>query len=434
MIYTAVTLDGREHAGLAQGTLKQWYFARRLKLDSLILCPETGEWKLLKNLFDAGQWEAEERKTRGLGPNESVFKESASPQQLLRPSETMAQTPYHYNRDNERGLRAAGTLLCINAAMTVVSLVLIAWSQPNSPELSSVWGFNILLDIVIGLKLLKSDNAIRWQKIALVRVGLGVLLAVLIMLIGPNQLIRLLGMLQLVFASSFLLLLLGEASRARVVVGVLAFVLSTCGAIGLLTLMSSGAVARYQILEHALPTRSFTDLPSGSNVQLPNGWVMLPTNNPIVPHPDAKMIAVHPDTDSYVTLDIVKNESGPSLDSVLSAVVAEKRNHYPTLVEVERVDSTMFRRLDGRKAVLTWEHKGRQIKGAVSVARNSPYYIFLNEWCAAETYATSGPQFRAFEASASAGEPQPDPFSDSSWKDKLNSPQVYQPPVYAPQE
>ncbi len=145
-------------------------------------------------------------------------------------------------------------------------------------------------------------------------------------------------------------------------------------------------------------------------MDLPTGWVMLPPDNPVVPHKDANMIAVHPDTDSYATLVIVRNSGGPTLDVVLSNVVAEQRKHDPSVVELERANS-LFGRLDGRKATLTWQFQGKQIKGDVTVARNGSYYIFLNEWCAAESYSKSRPQFAALENSASAGEPQPEPFT-----------------------
>lgn len=411
--YKAVTLDGQEHEGLDQFALKQWYFARRLKPDSFVLSSETGEWKLLKNLFDPAEWEAEERKTRGLGPEESIYIAPSQPsQQLSRPPEATSQTPYIYSRVNELGLRAAGILMLINAACTFVSLAIIAGRQ-NGSSSSGVWGFSILMDIYVGAKLLRSDNASKWQKFALVRVSLGALLfGVVLMIIGPNDAVRLVGFLEIVFCSSFYILLLGQASRARVTAGVLTFLISICGLFGVLALkdLSGNQMAKREVLKYALPDRSFIDLPSGGRVELPDGWVMLPADNPVVPRSDANMIAVHADTESYATVRIFRNSEGPDLDVVLSNVVAAQRKREPSVVELERVNS-LFGRLDGRKALLTWQFEGTAIRGDLTVARNGSYYIFLNEWCAAATYSKSRAQFAALEAAASAGEPQPEPFS-----------------------
>ena len=410
--YKAVTLDGQEHSDIDLFTLKQWYFARRLNPDSLVLSSETSEWKLLKNLFDQAQWEEEERKTRGLGPSDSVFKALISSQPVRHLPETISQTPYHYDRPNELGLRAAGILLFINAACTLASLLLLATKPGGSSSSSRAWGFSILLDVAVGAKLLTSENASRWQKVALVRVSLGALLFGLVwMIIGPNDMMRLLGFLEVVFASSFYILLIGQASRTRVKIGVLTFVISICGLVGVLALYghSGDASAKREILKYALPTRSFRDVPSGSELTLPDGWVMLPIDNPIVPIPDANMIAVHDDTLSYASLRIVRVTNWPDLDVVLSDFVAEQQKENLSIVEVERVNS-LFGKLEGRKVRLTWQYQGQALKGEVTVARNGAYNIFLTEWCAAATYSKSRPQFAAVEKAAFAGAPEPIPW------------------------
>src|SRR5687767_1694390 len=219
--YTAVTLDGQEHPPRDQWTLKQWYFARLIGPECRVLSSEQTEWTQFKNLFDLPLWESEERTRRGLGPNDSVFREASAPE-LPRRTEARFQTPYKFERENERGLRAAGILMFINAAFTLGSLVLLALKP--STTVSSFWGFAILLDVFMGYKLLSSDNARLWRTLTLVRVGLGaVLIGLILMLLGPDPLMRLLGLMDLAFAFSFFLLLLGQASRIRVTAGVLTF-------------------------------------------------------------------------------------------------------------------------------------------------------------------------------------------------------------------
>ena len=407
--YKAVTLDGQEHPPRDQWTLKQWYFARLIGPDSLVLSSELPEWTQFENLFNLPQWEAEERTSRGLGPNDSVFK-VASTLEPPRLPETRSQTPYKYDRDNEGGLRAAGILMFINAAFTLGTMALLALHPTTA--VSSFWGFAIILDLFIGFKLLTSDNAPLWKWITLVRAGLGaVLVGVALMIIGPTVLFRLMGLMDMVFALSFFLLLLGQASRVRVAFGVVAFVISVAGVAGLFVLISRADSSKQQVLKYALPNRFFQDGTSGGRMHLPEGWVMLAPDNPIVPRPYASMIAVHPDSGSYATLVIAQHRSDASLDTALSAVLADQRQREPSLVEGDRVYSP-FGRLDGRKVAMTWKEKDKEFKGWITVARNGSYLIFLNEWCAADTHAKSEAQFAALERGASANEPQLDPWGE----------------------
>jgi len=415
--YKAVTMDGQEHAGLDLWTIKQWYFARRLRGDSFILSPELGEWKLLKNLFDPAQWEAEERAVRGLGPGESINKPATLPNQLARTPDVRDEVPYKYDRVNERGLRVAGTLLCINAAITLISLIFMAVRHPGSPEVSSSWGFSILIDVIVGAKLLHTDNATRWKVIALIRVGLGALIALALMLAGPTLSIKLLGLLELAFESTFFLLLIGDASRERVTAGVMAFVISVMGLVAFIAKseLTGNSVMRHEMIKYIVPGHSFGDSTSGARLELPDGWIMITNNNPVAPMPKANLLAFHPDSGGFAALIGIGNSWGPDLDAGLSALVAERQKEEPTVVEVERVNSS-YGRLAGRKAILTWQSKGKQIKGEVSLARNGDYNIILIEWCPAENYAEAHQQFAALEERASAGPPQIDP--SSSWRGK----------------
>jgi hypothetical protein len=407
--YNAVTLDGKEHTGLDLFMIKQWYFSRRLRPDSFVQSPETGEWKLLKSLFNPAEWEAEEREVRGLGPNESVFKVTTSPQQLRPLPEPVV--PYHYDRDNELGLRTAAILLFINAAVTLFTIAFQSWRPATGTHISVAWGFSILIDVGVGAKLLGSDNASRWKKFLLFRVSLGALLGLGLMVVGPFDSFRLIGLLQLIFTASFFLLLVGEASRARVFSGVTGFAVSICGIVGLLLFFSAaGGAMKQEILKKALTTRSYSDAESAVTMDLPYGWVMLPVDSDLAPMPEARMVAAQPDSNSYAALLIVQNHSAPDLDTVLSSVMTQKRKQDESMAELQRVNAPIGR-LEGRKAVLSWQYKGKPIKGSMTVAHNGTYYVVLLEWCLAEDYEKSVSQFAALENSASVGEPRPDPFA-----------------------
>src|SRR4030095_5234886 len=115
--YKAITLDGQEHTLPDLFTLKQWYFARLLRPDSFVFAPEVGEWKLLKNVFDPSEWEAEERKVRGLSATDSIHRTAIAPQHFRHEEAARPQAPYTY-RENGQGLRTAGVLMLINVLVT----------------------------------------------------------------------------------------------------------------------------------------------------------------------------------------------------------------------------------------------------------------------------------------------------------------------------
>jgi len=304
----------------------------------------------------------------------------------------------------------------INAALTIVSLILLAL-KPNT-HVSSFWGFAVLVDVLMGYKLLTSDNTGLWKTLTLVRVCIvAVLLGLIFLLLGPDILMKLLGLMNLAFAASFFLVLIGQASRARVTAGVITFGISTCAVVFLLAVLSpsSEAMAKAESLKYRVPGRSFFDPLSGSRVHLPEGWILLSANNPVVPRPYANMIAVHPNTNSYATVVIQQDHRDPSLDTALSTMVADQRQRTSSLVEVERAGAS-FGRLDGRKVTMTWKENGKDFKGSITVALNGSYMIFLHEWCPADTYAKSEGEFQALERGTSAGEPTRDPWDGTPVK------------------
>jgi len=309
--YTVVTLDGQEHAGLDLETLKKWYCARRLRADSFVLSSELGQWKLLKNLFDTSQWQAEQRAAGGSWMNDAAHETVPSSQTYYQPSaQTSYPTPSQEDGANERnlGVRTAAIFLFVNAALNLISLAYIGVQHTSADHSSSPsWGLSIIFDVIVGAKLLRSDNVKRWRRYALGRACLGGLIfGTLFITMGRTDAARAIGLMQFVFAASFVLLLMGNSpSRARVAAGALAFVISLSGILGIYFVgdMTGDVTEKQEILKYALPTRSFNDALSGASVDLPNGWVMLPPINPITNIPEAHMIAAHPESGSFAALE-----------------------------------------------------------------------------------------------------------------------------------
>lgn len=53
--YTVVGLDGTEYPNINFEIIKEWYKNRIINDESLVLSPETGEWKMLKKVFDINE-------------------------------------------------------------------------------------------------------------------------------------------------------------------------------------------------------------------------------------------------------------------------------------------------------------------------------------------------------------------------------------------
>jgi hypothetical protein len=190
--------------------------------------------------------------------------------------------------------------------------------------------------------------------------------------------------------------------RTLLTAGVLvaALALSAVAGVSRLNNNTSDEAVKRQIRRYAIQDRSFRDGPSGVSLELPDGWVMLPQDNPVVPDSGTDVIAVHAESNSFVTIKTIWNDKGPYLDEALTMVVDKLREHDPSVQEIDRVSSS-FANLETRKTVLRWRFEGKDVNGEISVAKNGSGYIFISEWCAMETAAKSQPQFTAFENGAS---------------------------------
>src|SRR5262249_45630016 len=156
---------------------------------------------------------------------------------------------------------------------------------------------------------------------ALVRAGGGAIVYAIVMpALNMTPAAWIEGGFQVVFAAGIIVLLYqGIYIRRRILIGVIAVVFAWIGvtATEVVTAVSAGSSSG-QIQRWALQDRAFTDEKDGVRLDLPDGWVMLATTNPIVSVPDAKMVATHQRSGCFAALIVVPVAGGEaSLDDYL---------------------------------------------------------------------------------------------------------------------
>ena len=113
------------------------------------------------------------------------------------------------------GMRSAGWILLVSAALTLLDAIVIA---PSPAVLS------FFIDVFLGVQLLRLRHS--WRAWALLRAGVGLLFGVLVLLgglVAPSAGASLLGLGQLCYCGSLWLLLFGTPTSKRILAGRVAF-------------------------------------------------------------------------------------------------------------------------------------------------------------------------------------------------------------------
>ena len=210
-----------------------------------------------------------------------------------------------------------------------------------------------------------------------------------------------LGLFQLVFAGGILALLLGKPpSRKRALLGITAAVSAWVGinAVAFGKVIIPELQVKRAIREWALPGRTFVDEKKSVLINLPEGWVMLPKDNPILPMANAEMIAVHSKSGCFAVLAIESIQSGvQSLDGYLDLVLRSRQKAIPNLVEVGRVDANLGKE-SGRRLQTSWQQEGQRFRGFTTACRDGWNYYLLSGWCIEEASAKAIKQFEPLES------------------------------------
>lgn len=93
--YTVVTLDGQEHSNLDAETVKEWFLKKKLREDSFVKSSETGEWKLLRKVFDVGLWVSQRFGNNSINQQQQFIAQTFQQQQQWQPPQQAQQMYPH---------------------------------------------------------------------------------------------------------------------------------------------------------------------------------------------------------------------------------------------------------------------------------------------------------------------------------------------------
>jgi hypothetical protein len=139
--------------------------------------------------------------------------------------------------------------------------------------------------------------------------------------------------------------------------------------------------AMAEIQRYALPDRALGDAATGLTIELPQGWVALRPDNPLVTDANARMEVAHPARGAVagLTSESLPRFTGP-LDAYADRVLAQKRLLQPSLKETGRSD-LRFAKGQGRLVKLTSADSLPAESSALAVFQDGWIYFTLHATC-----------------------------------------------------
>jgi GYF domain 2 len=149
--------------------------------------------------------------------------------------------------------------------------------------------------------------------------------------------------------------------------------------------------AMAEIQRYALPDRTLTDTETGLIVELPQGWVALRPDNPLVTDAAARLKVAQPARSVVAGLfsESLPRFTGP-LDAYADRVLAQKRLLQPSLKESGRSD-LRFAKGQARLVKVAYGDAVPAESGTLAVFQDGWIYFTLQAWCP----AASGDQLLA---------------------------------------
>jgi hypothetical protein len=401
--YMVVAKDGQEYGPFDRDTIQQWYNEGRLDQNSKVCEPGKHKFRL-KEVFDLAVWK---------NPALIARAAAASTAELTFVPKMMSELAGEEDRQPTPGMFAAGILLIINGVMGLLVIGLILTGQLNA--LGQPRGYIVpIIDLIVAAGLIRGNE--KYRKWGLVRAVLGgafFLLATLAATMTssvPSSAISeisvatvsgwILVVFQLLFCAGIALLLWGDwPSKLRVGIGVAAVLIAWSGTITTSVVSEFVAVfkERAALARYSVASATFEDNRLGVGAKLPEGWALLTKENPIVPVPDATMIAVHNRSGCLAVLLVEPDSSGGTqLDSYLTLVLQNRQKATPTLKELGRIDVS-FGGHQGRRLDTLWTKDGKTFRGFSTACKAGPFYYLLAGWCLDESFSKALTAFQSLE-------------------------------------
>ena len=386
--YRVLARDGTEYGPATADTLHEWYRDARIGNDSLACEDRTLNWRRLDEIFDLSTWT--------LPVSEPDYTPRA-------PAETVWD-------DDRRtsGMLAAAILLFINAAFSIVLLVLVSFQLRYAAE--TITGTFVLaaiptMSIIVGVGLLRGRW--QWRVFAMIYAAIGLALMVIRALYFQTPGYWIEAAFQVVFLAGMVTLLYGKPpSRERLLAGIITVVLAWFGATG------GGFVEEFFYTPEDIPASAVADSSKwftpglkidderdGYILNLSYGWELLQENVARIAAPGATLAASNDGAGCFMTLRVeVRPSEEMSLDQYLTQFIASQKSKTPSMQEVRRSEATIGSR-EARRLETSWVESGTPTRGFNTVCQKGTSYYVLSGRCEESTYTSAYAAFRALETS-----------------------------------
>jgi hypothetical protein len=289
--YRVCSPDGKEFFVSQVSTLQALFRSGRINAETRVLVPGDEKYRPLREIVNLGECSSVNQTPVQVNQVAGNFA-----QPLIAPTAPIPPATYHYvdgedmdDRPN-RGLRAAGILLLVNAVFVCVGLILSVL-KGDQFTLSRIAPVVLIADLIIGSGLVFG----KWQSLGLVRATAGGIVFGFIIPMyaeGPSDL--LVGVLQILTACGLFVLIYGKrASTTRIVLGISIVIVSwfsiqTVNAIEYL-MPKIREASEAGLDKNALTDRSFKDAEDGVSAELPDGWMQVKVAA-VLEHKHARMV------------------------------------------------------------------------------------------------------------------------------------------------
>jgi len=364
--YKVRIADGSEIGPLDLAAVKSWYAQGLLTKDSAVLKPGTNKWTTLAHVLDLGPGKAAPRASGGDTGRATAG--AARDVTIDVPDPSRWRTPL------------AGVLLLLLAA--VVGYFAYKPQDTRIELQDAPWTQIALSVVVLGLALLPGWEAAR----KIVRIAVFVLAILLFPVAGillaqgvrNAALLAVLGAAVCLFG--FFSLLAGEwISWVRVVLSVLP-ILGGGYAFARYT-HSLETPARRELREWTSADRHVAVDTLGVSVQVPRGWVLLKSGNPLVQAPpEARAFFGHPRGPGFGYLLAESSPVGvSSVEQYLDRAWAARQRQAPGLKQVGRSDLHVGRQ-PAKRLAGSWDDPEGRYQETITAWRDGWVYFALVTW------------------------------------------------------
>ena len=404
--YMVVARDGNEYGPIDRDTIQQWYNEGRLDQNSKVYEPGQHKFRL-KEVFDLTVWDDPRL------VDEAAAKAKGHPE--FQPKTNIIAVP----RERTPGMVVVASLLLVIGLVELL-VVAVALVQDEHTPKGQIFEYALagLADLVLAVGLFLGNQKFRGWGLGRSVLGACLILLGLLTSAAPPLQWGYSGF-ELLLCAGIALLLAGESpSRLRIGAGGGAVLAAWSGLITLNFVegyTDAGVEAQtHSIFEiagdrgtrsgrsssltgYVQPVTAFEDDSLGINLRVPNGWVLLTSDNPIVQRPDAVCLAANEQAGCFASLEMVAAQTpGTSSDELVARIMMRIVQTEPSVRMTRRTD-VMLGGNGGVRVETSRMVEGSRIRGFTSACKAGGSYYFLSGWSIGDDYDYALEEFEHLE-------------------------------------